>query len=116
MNTFPYPMPDAATVYDAVILADGDYPEAGLPATVLRNARHVVCCDGAADRYAAHGGTPSAIVGDGDSVSRATAWGISNPGGKPEMASASSSMAQRPEALPSRRKADFDVAPSMTAT
>lgn len=43
MNTFPYPMPDAATVYDAVILADGDYPEAGLPATVLRNARHVVC-------------------------------------------------------------------------
>ena len=73
MNTFPYPMPDAATVYDAVILADGDYPEAGLPAAVLRNARHVVCCDGAADRYAAHGGTPSAIVGDGDSVSRATA-------------------------------------------
>lgn len=73
MNEPFYPMPEAASRYDAVILADGDYPEEGIPAAVLRNAGCVVCCDGAADRYAAHGGIPAAIVGDGDSVSRATA-------------------------------------------
>lgn len=66
-------MPDAATVVETVILADGEYPSEGIPAAILRNARYVVCCDGAADAYIRHGGTPDAIVGDGDSLNPSTA-------------------------------------------
>ncbi len=66
-------MPDAATAPETVILADGEYPAEGIPAALLAQARYVVCCDGAADAYTAHGGIPSAIVGDGDSISRTTA-------------------------------------------
>ena len=55
--------------FDAVILAAGDYPTATQPLAILRNAKYVVCCDGAADRYIARGNTPDAIVGDGDSIS-----------------------------------------------
>ena len=56
-------------VYDAVIVAGGDFPTAPLPLEVLQSAPFVVCCDGAADRYIAIGGVPDAIVGDGDSIS-----------------------------------------------
>ena len=66
-------MPDAATAPETVILADGEYPAEGIPAALLAQARYVVCCDGAADAYTARGGIPSAIVGDGDSISRTTA-------------------------------------------
>ena len=66
-------MPDAATAPETVILADGEYPAEGIPATLLAQARYVVCCDGAADAYTARGGIPSAIVGDGDSIGRTTA-------------------------------------------
>ena len=56
-------------VYDAVIVAGGEYPTAPLPLEVLQSVPFVVCCDGAADRYIATGGVPDAIVGDGDSIS-----------------------------------------------
>lgn len=56
-------------VYDAVIVAGGEYPTAPLPLEVLQSAPFVVCCDGAADRYITTGGVPDAIVGDGDSIS-----------------------------------------------
>ena len=56
-------------VYDAVIVAGGDFPTAPQPLEVLHSAPFVVCCDGAADRYIATGGMPDAIVGDGDSIS-----------------------------------------------
>lgn len=69
MKSNYFPMPDAATAADTVILADGEYPLQGVPAAILQNARYVVCCDGAADAYILHGGTPDAIVGDGDSLS-----------------------------------------------
>lgn len=58
-------------VYDAVIVAGGDFPTAPLPLEVLQSAPFVVCCDGAADRYIATGRVPDAIVGDGDSISAA---------------------------------------------
>ena len=50
--------------YDAVILADGDFPVADVPLRLLREAPYVVCCDGASR----HWPQCDAIVGDGDSV------------------------------------------------
>ena len=58
-------------MFDAVIVAGGDFPTAPLPLEVLQSAPFVVCCDGAADRYIATGRVPDAIVGDGDSISAA---------------------------------------------
>lgn len=51
-----------------VILADGDYPTHAIPLGILRSAEYVCCCDRAAEAFIAHGNTPSAIVGDGDSL------------------------------------------------
>ena len=56
-------------LFDAVILAGGEFPTAKQPLQVLKDAPFVVCCDGAADRYIATGCVPDAIVGDGDSIS-----------------------------------------------
>ena len=56
-------------VFDAVIIGGGEYPTARLPLQIIRNARYIVCCDGAADEFIAKGGIPDAIVGDGDSIS-----------------------------------------------
>ena len=56
-------------LFDAVIVAGGEFPTAPQPLEVLQNAPFVVCCDGAADRYIATGHVPDAIVGDGDSIS-----------------------------------------------
>ena len=52
-----------------IILADGDYPTHPLPLAVLQSGLPVVCCDGAANRFVAEGGIPTAIIGDGDSLS-----------------------------------------------
>ena len=56
-------------MFDAVIVAGGEFPTAPQPLEVLQGAQYVVCCDGAADRYIATGHVPDAIVGDGDSIS-----------------------------------------------
>ena len=58
-------------LFDAVIVAGGEFPTATLPLEILNGAQYVVCCDGAADRYIATGRVPDAIVGDGDSISAA---------------------------------------------
>jgi thiamine pyrophosphokinase len=58
-------------MFDAVIVAGGEFPTAPQPLEVLQSAPFVVCCDGAADSYIATGGVPDAIVGDGDSISAA---------------------------------------------
>lgn len=55
--------------YEAVILANGDYPTHPIPLQILHGARTVVCCDGGADRYIELGNTPDIIIGDGDSLS-----------------------------------------------
>ncbi len=56
-------------VFDAVIIAGGEFPTAAQPLDILQQAPYVVCCDGAADNYIATGRIPDAIVGDGDSIS-----------------------------------------------
>ncbi len=50
--------------FDAVIVANGQFPNHTIPLDILSNASHIVCCDGAI-RY-----VPFAeiIIGDGDSV------------------------------------------------
>lgn len=57
---------------EAVVLADGDYPSHPYPLSLLEQSPTVVCCDGAAESYFAHGHRPEAIVGDGDSLSAAS--------------------------------------------
>ena len=56
-------------VFDAVIIAGGEYPTAALPLEIIKNTPYIVCCDGAADSFIATGAVPDAIVGDGDSIS-----------------------------------------------
>lgn len=53
------------TPFDAVILANGEYPESEFATSLLRQAPYIICCDGAAMHFA---GKPTAIVGDGDSL------------------------------------------------
>lgn len=53
---------------DIVILADGDYPTHVIPLTVLNEAKRLYCCDHAGLAAMAHGLKPTAIVGDGDSL------------------------------------------------
>lgn len=55
--------------FDAVILANGDFPTAEIPLRLLRGAPFLCCCDGAAEAALARGFQPDAIVGDGDSLS-----------------------------------------------
>ena len=55
--------------YEAVILANGDYPTHDQPLGILHNADFVVCCDGGADNYIELGHRPNIIIGDGDSLS-----------------------------------------------
>ncbi len=55
--------------FDAVIVANGEYPQAEEPLQVLHEASFVVCCDGGANAYIAKGRTPDLIIGDGDSLS-----------------------------------------------
>lgn len=54
---------------EAVVLANGEYPTHELPLALLREAKFVICCDGAANEYIARGHTPDVIIGDGDSLS-----------------------------------------------
>ena len=63
-----YPLITQSSVFDAVILCDGDFPKSAIPLAILRHASYVCCCDGATAQCVAHGITPQAIVGDGDSL------------------------------------------------
>jgi thiamine pyrophosphokinase len=51
-----------------VMLANGAFPTHAVPLAVLRAAKRIVCCDGAAEKLLAAGFTPTAIVGDLDSL------------------------------------------------
>lgn len=55
-----------------VVLCNGCYPEHPMLLSALKNASQIVCCDGATDTLLEHGLQPSAIVGDGDSISEMT--------------------------------------------
>lgn len=50
--------------YDAVIIANGDFPVHAIPLEILHTTPHQVCCDGAI-RYVPQA---EAVVGDGDSI------------------------------------------------
>ena len=54
---------------EAVILANGEYPTHPFPLQLLKEAKFVACCDGAANEYISRGHTPDVIIGDGDSLS-----------------------------------------------
>ena len=50
--------------FDAVIVANGQFPSHAVPLDILKGARHIVCCDGAIH----HVPSAEVIIGDGDSV------------------------------------------------
>jgi thiamine pyrophosphokinase len=52
-----------------IILANGAFPREPELLQLLRQAEHIVCCDGAAEKLLDFGREPSAIVGDMDSLS-----------------------------------------------
>lgn len=51
-----------------VIVANGTFPIRPDALALLKRAKYVVCCDGAVDKLTAAGFTPTAIVGDCDSM------------------------------------------------
>lgn len=57
---------------NAIILADGDFPQRQELRKMLQDAVIVICCDGAADKLLAFGREPDWIVGDLDSVAAET--------------------------------------------
>ena len=59
-----YPLIHKIGSFDAVILANGDFPRAEIPLDLLSRAPFVCVCDGAVNHYP----LADAIVGDGDSV------------------------------------------------
>lgn len=60
-----FPLIEHIADYDAIVLADGDFPSAPQPLRLLREAPIIVCCDGAS-RHLSEG--ELVIIGDGDSV------------------------------------------------
>jgi len=59
-----FPLIDEVRDFDAVILANGDFPQAAEPLRLLREAPFVCACDGAVS----HWPQADVLVGDGDSV------------------------------------------------
>ncbi|MCR5076870.1 MAG: thiamine diphosphokinase [Prevotella sp.] len=55
--------------WEAVILAAGDFPSHVIPLRILREAKNLIVCDGALADLIDLGIKPTAIVGDGDSLS-----------------------------------------------
>ena len=57
---------------EIIILADGEFPRRPQLLEMLKRAKCVICCDGAADKLLTFGREPDWIVGDLDSVSPET--------------------------------------------
>ena len=55
--------------YSVVILANGETPSHEVPLQLLRQARHLICCDGAVDKLQSLGVSPEVVIGDFDSIS-----------------------------------------------
>jgi thiamine pyrophosphokinase len=53
---------------NAVILADGSFPDHEIPLGYLRNSEHTICCDRSAENLVRADLVPEAIVGDLDSL------------------------------------------------
>lgn len=56
--------------FDAVIVANGEFPTHDIPLNILRNTPVVISCDGATNNLVAHKVTPHAIIGDLDSIDK----------------------------------------------
>ena len=54
--------------YQTVIVANGAFPTGNAALEILRNAKEIVCCDGAVDKLTTAGFEPTALVGDFDSA------------------------------------------------
>ena len=54
--------------YTTVILADGDFPSTPKTMQILKQAQHIICCDGAAEKLLRFGLEPDKIIGDLDSL------------------------------------------------
>ncbi len=52
-----------------IVLANGDFPKEKYLIELLKNAKIIVCCDGAANKLLQHNLQPSYIIGDCDSIS-----------------------------------------------
>lgn len=58
--------------FDAVIVANGQFPSHPVPLDILRHAQHIVACDGAIAPLLLEGlGESPIVIGDGDSVPEA---------------------------------------------
>lgn len=56
------------TPYDCVVVANGSFPQTDRPLELLKNAPVIIACDGAVQNIHERGLTPTAIVGDLDSI------------------------------------------------
>jgi thiamine pyrophosphokinase len=64
-----YPLISSRSTFDAVILADGDFPVSQIPLGILEKTKLLICCDGAGQHLLElQNRIPDAIVGDGDSL------------------------------------------------
>lgn len=52
-----------------IILADGRFPYGEVPLSYLKDAKTIICCDGAVDGLVDYGLQPDVVVGDMDSIS-----------------------------------------------
>ena len=52
-----------------VILAKGDYPTHPIPLRILKDAKTIICCDGAVNILETNEIVPDFIMGDMDSIS-----------------------------------------------
>ena len=66
-NSNYFPLISEHSLFDAAILANGDYPTHAIPQTILHRTHPLVCCDGAGSETISRGLMPTAIIGDGDS-------------------------------------------------
>lgn len=66
MIKYKLPLPSQKT--ECVILANGEFPKKRLTLSILRNAKYIVCCDGAINNLSKLNIEPDAIVGDCDSL------------------------------------------------
>ena len=55
--------------YDAIILANGLFPQKEELLSLLKNASRLVCCDGASTKLYEFGKEPNYVIGDMDSIS-----------------------------------------------
>ena len=64
--------------FEAIIVGGGDFPTHPLPLRLMQEAKHVVCCDGAANEFLVRDLHPWRVVGDCDSLSPESAKAFSD--------------------------------------